>query len=99
MPKTVPWLLCCAVLMTGCAHKTPPVVLTQTEVVGCLPPEPALLECQMPQATAQTPTQGDAADLLVRQRLALEQCEGNMRQVREYFVACAESANPIHAND
>ena len=90
MPRTVPWLLCCAVLTSGCAHETPPLVLTQTEVVGCLPPEPALLQCSIPQATADNPTQGDGAELLVRQRMALEQCHGNMEQLREYFADCEE---------
>jgi hypothetical protein len=56
-----------AALMSGCAHETPPMMLTQTELVGCLPPEPALLECQMPRAMAQEPTDGDGAELLVRQ--------------------------------
>jgi hypothetical protein len=37
--------------------------------------------------------QGDGADLLVRQRLALEQCEGNMRQLRQYFAVCLQSTN------
>jgi hypothetical protein len=74
--------------MTGCAHDAAPTVLTQTEVVGCLPPEPALLECLVPRVTAQEPTQGDDAELLVRQRMALEQCRGNMRQLREYFAQC-----------
>jgi hypothetical protein len=64
------------------------MVLTQTEVVGCLPPEAALLECPMPQATALEPTQADGAEMLVRQRMALEQCQGNMAQLREYFSDC-----------
>lgn len=88
MPKTHLLLLCCAALMSGCASETPPVVLTRTEVVGCLPPELALLECPMPQATAAEPTQGDVADLLVRLRMALEQCQGNISQLRQYFADC-----------
>lgn len=88
--KTRLLLLCCATLGSGCASETPlPLVLTQTEVVGCLLPAPALLaDCPMPRALVPDPMQGDVAAMLVLQRLALEQCTGDKRALRDYYRDC-----------